>query len=312
MLMKLGCVIAGLVLKRPSALIKSPYVADVLLDDGRNILAHCPALGCCGLSDKDSRVWLQEIPTRKSDSKCSHRICLSSLRDSVRDKAVIIGIFPKFAEELVEKALVGNYLRCLQRVQKYSRETVIKIDGVADSRFDFSGIDEQGCPFIMEVKNVPLADFEEPRLKAGSYTDRQFNDKVAYFPDGYRKKASDPISPRALKHVRELTAIRGTSKTRCLLCFVVQRSDVNRFTASVADPEYKAAFEDARRGGVEIIVLVVEWLIKGAEAEAWFVCDDLPIASSSVGTLEDQTAASSTVEVFEAEKIRAKKAKRAL
>jgi DNA-binding sugar fermentation-stimulating protein len=56
---------------------------------------------------------------------------------------------------------------------------------------------------------------------------------------------------------------------------------VNRFTASVADPEYKAALEDARLKGVEIIVMVVEWkIVEGSGssgAEAWFVCDDLTI-----------------------------------
>jgi len=284
MLMKLAAVVAGIVLKRPSALIRSPYVADVLLDDGRTVLAHSAALGCCGLSDKDARIWLQPMPTKKTTdaTKCSHRICLSTVYDTVRGKSVNIGIFPKYAEELAEKALVGNYLRCLQGIREYRREAVVKVDGLVDSRFDFSGIDAQGCPFLMEIKNVPLADYEDivPR-KSGSYADRDFYEKVAYFPDGYRKKASDPVSPRALKHIRELTTIRGMSKTRCILCFVVQRSDVNRFTASVADPEYKAAFEDARRGGVEIVVMVIEWRIVeeagSYSSEAWFVCDDLAI-----------------------------------
>ena len=280
MLMKLESVVAGTVLKRPSASIKSPYVADVLLDDGRRVIAHSAALGCCGLSDKGARIWLQPMSANKTtDAKCSHRVCLSSVYDTVREKSVTIGIFPKYAEELAEKALVGNYLRCLQGVRKYRRETVIKVDGLVDSRFDFSGIDGEGCPFLMEIKNVPLADYEDivPR-KSGSYADREFGEKVAYFPDGYRKKASDPVSPRALKHIRELTAIRGMSKTRCILCFVVQRSDVNRFTASVADPEYKAAFESARLGGVEIVVMVVEWkIVDGYGSEAWFVCDDLCI-----------------------------------
>ena len=86
------------------------------------------------------------------------------------------------------------------------------------------------------------------------------------------------MSPRALKHIRELTTIRGMSKTRCILCFVVQRSDVNRFTASVADPEYKAAFEEARKSGVEIVVMVVEWrIVEGCGAEAWLITDDLNI-----------------------------------
>jgi len=285
MLMKLDSVVKGTVLKRPSASIKSPYVADVLLDDGRTVLAHSASLGCCGLSDKGATIWLQELPTKKSShAKCSHRVCLSTLYDTVREKSVTIGIFPKYAEELAEKALVGNHFKCLQGVRKYRRETVIKVDGLVDSRFDFSGIDGQGCPFLMEIKNVPLADYDDivPR-KSGCYADREFDEKVAYFPDGYRKKASDPVSPRALKHIRELTTIRGMSKTRCILCFVVQRSDVNRFTSSVADPEYKDAFEDARLNGVEIVVMVIEWRIVDGScsgssgAEAWFVCDNLTI-----------------------------------
>lgn len=284
MLMKLESVVKGTVLKRPSATIKSPYVADVLLDDGRTVLAHSAALGCCGLSDKGATIWLHDLPSKKKgDAKCSHRICLSTLYDTVREKSVTIGIFPKYAEELAEKALVGNYLRCLQGVRKYRRETVIKVDGLVDSRFDFSGIDGQGCPFLMEIKNVPLADYEDivPRKPGGSYAEREFGEKVAYFPDGYRKKASDPVSPRALKHIRELTVIKGISKTRCILCFVVQRSDVNRFTASVADPEYKAALKDARIKGVEIIVMVIEWKIVDGSgssgAEAWFLTDELAI-----------------------------------
>jgi len=46
------------VIKRPSASIKSPYVADILLVDDNNeplddvlYLAHSPSLGCCGLAE---------------------------------------------------------------------------------------------------------------------------------------------------------------------------------------------------------------------------------------------------------------------
>ena len=67
----------GKVLKRPSKIIKSPYVADVILNDNSNVdinsnidininddsttdmqnyLAHSPSLGCCGLADTDARV----------------------------------------------------------------------------------------------------------------------------------------------------------------------------------------------------------------------------------------------------------------
>jgi len=129
----------------------------------------------------------------------------------------------------------------------------------------------------MEVKNVPLADFDDitaVERKKKNYSDRTFNSKIAYFPDGYRKKTKDPVSPRALKHIRELTLIKKESKTRCIMCFVIQRTDVESFQPSIIDPEYRKAFYEAIEAGVEVITLVVKW---NREGEAYFIRDDLPI-----------------------------------
>ena len=94
------------------------------------------------------------------------------------------------------------------------------------------------------------------------------------FPDGYRKKTTDTVSPRALKHIRELTLIKKESKTRCIMCYVIQRTDVDRFTISVIDPEYREAVKNAIKNGVEIITMVIQWTVSG---EAYFVKDDLPL-----------------------------------
>ena len=148
-----------------------------------------------------------------------------------------------------------------------------------DSRFDFTGIDCNGVPFIMEVKNVPLADYEDITAKDRKnkcYDDRDINSKVAYFPDGYRKKSTDTVSPRALKHIRELTLIKRESITRCIMCYVIQRTDVECFQPSIIDPEYRAAVKEAVEAGVEIITLVVQWTKDG---EAHFIRDDLPITA---------------------------------
>lgn len=129
----------------------------------------------------------------------------------------------------------------------------------------------------MEVKNVPLADYEDVTAKERKkmvFSDREFNTKVAYFPDGYRKKCTDTVSPRALKHIRELTFIKKNSEIRCIMCYVIQRTDVNRFQPSIIDPEYREAFKEAVAAGVEIITMVVRWNRNG---EANFVRDDLPI-----------------------------------
>ena len=283
LLMKLDDLIEGKVIKRPSKIIKSPYVADIILltldSDKQNeeILGHTASLGCCGLADVGATILMSKIQSKQSNEKpkCSYRVYLSCFIDKERNQQTIVGIHPKLAEDLTEQALTGNYLSKLQNVKTYKRETVIYVEDKVDSRFDFSGIDENGLPFIMEVKNVPLADYEDITAierKKRNYSERDFGSKVAYFPDGYRKKATDTVSPRALKHIRELTLIKKESKTRCIMCYVIQRTDVDRFTISVLDPQYREAVCFAIENGVEIITMVVEWTRDGT---AYFVKDDL-------------------------------------
>jgi DNA-binding sugar fermentation-stimulating protein len=279
MLLKINNLAEGSIIKRPSKLIKTPYVADVLpLNESSEILAHTAALGCCGLADTGATILMTSMPIPKSKNnkqKCQYRIYLSVLTE--KNSEIIVGIHPKLAEDLTENALKLNYLSKLQNVKTFRRETTIFVEGKVDSRFDFSGIDKNGIPFIMEVKNVPLADYEDITAKDRKkkcYDDRDVNSKVAYFPDGYRKKSTEPISPRALKHIQELTLIKKESITRCIMCYVIQRPDVCCFQPSIIDPCYRQAIKEGIEAGVEIITLVVSWNRNG---EATFIRDDLPI-----------------------------------
>jgi len=281
LLLKIDNLMEGAVVKRPSKVIKTPYVADVIpINNNVEVLAHTASLGCCGLADIGSSILMTPINNNKSNKpddkpKCSHRIYLSILKE--REKEIIIGIHPKLAEDLTEAALKKNCLHTLQNVRSYKRECAIYVEGKVDSRFDFTGIDANGVPFIMEIKNVPLADYEDITAKDRKkkcYDDREQNTKVAYFPDGYRKKTEDTVSPRALKHITELTLIKKESKTRCIMCYVIQRIDVDRFQPSIIDPQYREAVKLAINAGVEIITMVVEWTREG---EAYFIRDDLPI-----------------------------------
>ena len=286
-LLKIDNLIEGQIIKRPSKYIKTPYVADILYEN-EEVLGHTASLGCCGLADVNAIVLMTLSPESKiktkpknqANMKCTHTVYLSVLKNGENEQ--IIGIHPKLAETLTESALTSNLLSRLQNIKKYRRETAIYIKNKIDSRFDFTGVDQNGIPFIMEVKNVPLADYEDVTAKERSkmdFSDRDLNSKVAYFPDGYRKKTSDPVSPRALKHIRELTLIKremleSSQNIRCIMCYVIQRTDVNRFQPSVIDPEYRAAFKEAIETGVEIITMVVSWNRNG---EATFIRDDLPI-----------------------------------
>jgi DNA-binding sugar fermentation-stimulating protein len=90
-----------------------------------------------------------------------------------------------------------------------------------------------------------------------------FDEKIAYFPDGYRKNSTDVVSPRALKHVEELEIVARTTDYRAILCFIVQRPDVATFQPSNIDLTYKAAVQRAWKNGVEIYALQNVWNKEG-------------------------------------------------
>lgn len=221
--------IKGTILKRPSKHCKSPYVADVLLENGEEIIAHAPSLGCCGLCDKDSVVYMTLSPNPK---KCTHIIHLGENND------VIVGIHPKSGEKIVEFALKHNCIDTLKNLKELQREKKM-----LNSRFDFMGFDEENQTFILEVKSVPLCE-----------------NNVAFFPEGYRKKKTDVVSPRALKHIQELQQIKEENpEYRTILCFVVQRSDATSFKISDNDLIYKEAVKEAQSKGVQLIAIQIVW-----------------------------------------------------
>ena len=262
-------VIEGEIVKRPSAYIKTPYVGDVELKDNNECsilkketyLLHTPALGCCGLSDKGSTVLMTELENSKN-RKCKYRADLAVLKE--HEHTTIVGINPALAEKIVDKCLEMDIIDTLKGKQKYYSQAKIM-----NSRFDFAGVDCDGKQFFLEVKNVPLADYvdcsktDRKKINIESLN-KKYNEKISYFPDGYRKKAKDVVSPRALKHIQELEEIVKTYiNTRCILCFVVQRDDSCVFQTSVLDPIYKAAVKKAYDSGVEIICLQTVWNSKG-------------------------------------------------
>ena len=149
--------IKGTIVRRPSKHCKSPYVADVLLEDGNEIIAHAPSLGCCGLSEKDSTVYmiLHDKP-----KLCTHVIYISEYND------LLIGIHPKSGEKIIKNLLLTNCFPSLENIISFKQESKM-----LNSRFDFTGIVKDNKPFIIEVKSAPLA-----------------KNNQSYFPDVYRKK----------------------------------------------------------------------------------------------------------------------------
>ena len=293
LLVDLESVEEGSVVKRPSKQCKTPYVADIRLENGEEILGHSLSLGCCGLVESNANVLMTNMNANNVDNDdksalsrkrvCSHRIDLSVYREG--DNEVVIGVNPKLGETIAEEALNRNCIANLQNVHSYSREVKIM-----NSRFDFAGIDETGKPFVLEIKNVPLADYvnvskaerkkyEEELKSMGkticSDTNKGFHEKIAYFPEGYRKKNTDVVSPRALKHIQELEQVAKNGKVRAILCFIIQRSDATSFQTSNTDLIYKEAVYQASIRGVEIRTIQIEWTKQG---RCYFVRNNLPIS----------------------------------
>ena len=263
------------IIKRPSKLCKTPYVADIIIENenkNENLteyLAHTAALGCCGLVDKDKQVLVSEVNNK--NNKCKYKILLAKYHE--KNNIIVIGVDPKLAENLVELCLKKNLLSILVDAIFVREKKILK------SRFDFVGIDKNKKLFIMEVKNVPLADYVDcykKDRKHMTFDAKDIYDKIAYFPDGYRKKQKDTVSPRALKHITELTNIKlkNKDKVRTIMCYVIQREDASSFQPSNVDPIYKEAFNNAITNGVEIITLQIGWSIDGC---AKFIRDNLPI-----------------------------------
>ena len=223
------------VIKRPSAICKSPYVADVqLIVNGVEVfaLAHASALGCNGLCDKGAIVLLSKMEKKTKTSVCEYRIELAETKEKT-----IVGINPKLAEKIVEEGIMKS-----KNTKIYKREKTI-----LNSRFDFVGRGIDGQNFVLEVKTVPL--LIEP--------------KVAFFPHGYRKKKGDAVSPRAVKHLNDLIQISQESDARAMMCYVIQRGDADSFVPSETDPIYKAKFYEAKEAGVVMKNLYVRWTEQG-------------------------------------------------
>jgi DNA-binding sugar fermentation-stimulating protein len=252
----------ALILARPSKVCKSPYLADVKIFDEENniieenVMAHSPALGCCGLISKDEYVMCTKSESLKAKSKyIIHHVIQKSLNS-------VIGTNPMLANPIVKSLLLHNKIEEFKNIKDLKAE--ITVD---ESRFDFTFLNEEGKRVYLEVKNVPLANFidvsEKERKKLNLEHNihlYDFNKKIAIFPDGYRKNKDEPVSPRALKHVNHLSKIhRENPDVLCALVFLIQRSDVVSFKPSSLDPIYEKAIYDAVEDGVLVLPICVTW-----------------------------------------------------
>jgi sugar fermentation stimulation protein A len=204
------------------------FFADVALDDGTEITAHCPNPGAMlGLNTPGLPAWVSrsEDPKRK----------LAHTLELVEADGGLVGINTMHPNRLVAEALATDAIPELTGYAMHRRE----VRYGANSRVDFL-LDAPGRALCwLEVKNCHLSR----------------TNGLAEFPDC--------VAARSLKHLRELEAM-VVEGDRAVVLFVVQRTDCEAFGAChELDPAFALGLDHAADAGVEVLVYACDVVVTG-------------------------------------------------
>lgn len=195
------------------------FFADLVLDDGQAVTAHCPNPGAMlGVKAPGLVAWASKSddPKRK----------LAYTLQMVEQGNTLVGINTLLPNKLVAEALAAGAIPELTGYDTVRPEVKY---GEA-SRVDFLLTGEGRPPCWLEVKNCHFS--RVPGL--------------AEFPDC---KAE-----RSTRHLSELAA-RVALGERAVVLFVVQREDCEAFQACAdLDPAFARGLEAAAKAGVEVLV----------------------------------------------------------
>ncbi|MDR6263339.1 DNA/RNA nuclease SfsA [Roseobacter sp. N2S] len=200
------------------------FLADCVLEDGREITAHCANTGAMtGLNHAGQMIWLE--PNDDPKRKLNYSWKFVELQGGH-----FAGIDTSIANKLVAEALHAK------RIAPVAAYSGIKPEAKygQNSRIDFL-LTGDGLPdAYIEVKNVTL----------------KGPDDWAEFPD--------TVTARGTKHLGELTEMVAQGH-RAIMLYLVQRTDCARFRlAHELDPAYAAAYATARAAGVEMLCYTCE------------------------------------------------------
>lgn len=207
------------------------FLADIKLDDGSEITAHCANPGAMlGLKEPGQRVWLSKSDNPKRKLAYSWELTEAD--------NTIIGINTARPNALVEEAINNGTIAELQNYETLRRE----VKYGKNSRIDILLSDERKPDCYVEIKNVHM-------LRTA---------RLYEFPDS--------VTARGAKHLVELTDMVAEGH-RAVMVYLIQRDDGDRLRfAAEIDPNYASALASAHKAGVEAIAYVCKLTPEGIEA----------------------------------------------
>jgi sugar fermentation stimulation protein A len=199
------------------------FMADVTLDDGSTVTAHCANTGSMlSVQPAGAEVWLSPADDPKRKLKYTWEL--------VRIGDHLVGINTHRPNAIVAEAVAAGTVSglsgydTLRREVKYGRDSRIDLLLRGDGRPD--------C--YVEVKNVHMK--RDPAVPG-----------PAEFPDA--------VTGRGAKHLEELADMVAAGH-RAVMVFLVQRGDCDRVRiAGDIDPAYLEALHRALSLGVEALCL---------------------------------------------------------
>ncbi len=195
------------------------FLADIDLDSGERITAHCANPGAMlGLTATGNRVLVSRSTNPLRKLGFSWEVVEAPFGTATQ----LVGINTSRPNALVAEALAAGALAPLAGYERVRPE----VKYGQNSRVDFLLESAGRPPCYLEVKNCHF--MRRPAL--------------AEFPDC--------VAARSAKHLRELTAMVEAG-ARAVLVYVVQMEAEAFAVARDIDPAYDAAFRNALAAGVE-------------------------------------------------------------
>ena len=204
------------------------FLADIYLDDGRKITAHCPNTGPMkGLLTKNCRVRVNYCPSPKRKLEWTwEQVQVTNYKND----QIWVGINTLLANKLIKNVIEKKFLKeiigeigLINSEKAYGKNNKSRIDFLLTPKS--SNPDNRNI--YIEVKNTTL-----------------MKKNKALFPD--------TVTLRGQKHLRELMSIIPESKAIMIPC--ITRNDVDYFsTGDKEDPLYGQLFRQSLKLGLIVI-----------------------------------------------------------